>query len=448
MNISNLFIFKKIDIKVISVWLVLFVLLQSFFSFQSTQSFLSRFGLLQLVSLFFFSTFFALAKKIKPKQVFLLIFVYQLTLVLFLFTFYVLAYGNPLGFEPKDAVYYNLLGLELQNKNLYSSIVYLLENRRVGDLGFPILLKFIYSLGGNKILNVKIFNILFHLLTCFYLYKISIYINLKKYICKNILILYGLNPISIYFNASGLKEPFLLLMVTLSFYFFYKAYTKKLIGYYFVSFLTLLMTGLFRAPFPVLIFFSLGSLLFIEIKGRYRYIFRIFILLIVPLLLVPILWVVKDELIAKIAINRSIAVTNRIGIQAGFFEYSIMAVSGIIGPFPTFAYGIENDNYLLQTVGNFIKLVLSYFFLIGCVQIFKNKLRKFYPLLIFIASNIAMLTFAAATLDHRLLYPFIPFYFLIIGYGYSLEQYYGFYLRRYMVYIVFIIILVIGYNLR
>lgn len=438
--------YKKIDIKLLSILFISFVILQLYFSFYSSNTFYEGLGIFQLVLLTFFVGFFLLCRKMKTKQLFVLIGIYQLILVLTLFFYYVYGIGNPLGYHPTDAVWYNHMGQQLQHKGFVSSISFILSSHDIGDIGFPMLLKYIYVLPGYDILNMKLFNIAFHLLTCYFLYKIAKLLKLNKKSIKYALILYGLNPISIYFSASGRKEPFFVLVVTLCFYLLYKAIVKKKLKYFILGFLALLATGLFRVPYPILILFSFGLYYFMSVKGRHKTIIRLGLIFSILILFLFVFLLVGDALSKQIAVNRGLAVKQRLGTTPGVSEYGILFISGLIGPFPTFHYEAGKIRYLLKTAGIFVKIFFSYFFIIGVYEIIKNKLQKYYPLLVLIVLNIMIFTFTGATLDYRYHFPVMSLYFIVIGIGYSSFQIRNIKVLKYGPYYVFIIILILLYN--
>lgn len=438
---------KRIDLQFFSIVIILFALFQLITSFIFNNDYIDIFGTIHYILLGSFIFFFFLSRKIPVKQIYLLILIYQLLLVLGLFTFYSEYYHNPLGFEPTDEIFYNRIGIDLQGKNLFSSIEYLSQYVGISDYGFPLVIKYVYSLGGDRILVMKIFNVLFHILTCSILYKTSELLISKKNISKILLILYGLNPITVYFNVSGRKEPLFILVVVATFYFFYKALIEKKAKFYFFALFFTLCTGLFRTIFPVFILLSFGVFVLINLSGKYRNIKRAFYIFLGILLLAITIVFIENDLTKDMSVDKSALIEYRLGRAPTYLDYTIMTISGLIGPFPSFNYSEGNDSALLQTVGNFLKLFLSFFFLTGVYQIFKLKKKEFYPIIIFIALNIVMLVSVAASLDHRFLFPFIPVYFIVVALGFDTNIYPA-RLRNVTFYLIFITTLILGYNLR
>ena len=440
--------FNKIHIHVLTVLVVVFVLLQIFISFFSDETFLSVFGFIHLFTLLAFVMSVLFCVKISKESVILYIYIYQLYLVIFHYMFYVSYYGNPFGARFRDALLYHNLTLDLQSMNFIESVKHIIVVQGIDDLGFPILMKYVYMFWGNEILNMKFVNIILHIIACYYLYKLTRLLIQDKNLCKLILILYGLNPITVYFNASGLKEPAFTLLVVLSFYFIYRAYLRKDYKYYVLGILAIVSTAFFRIPYPFIIIFSFAVLFYLSSSGKYKLINKLAVFILTPILFLIVLFFIKDELIRILLVNRFDTVAYRIGRVPNILDYLILLISGVIGPIPQLTYGMQNENYLLQSVSNFIKIIFSFFFIIGYYKIFKKKLRKFYPIIIFITVNILMFTIAGATLDHRLHFPFIPLYFVVMGYGYYSLRNSNFIPVKYMPYIFFVVILILVYNLR
>lgn len=429
----------------------LFILMQflHLLFFDDTSNFFV-FGTIQCTLLFGLFIFFITYHSTPFKKLLFGIFIYQFIFVLFSYLFYTNYYDNPLGYLPKDAMLYDNLAIKLQNLS-FSESIRVLNSNNIGlsDYGFPLLLKIVYSIGGNPIFNMKFFNVLFHVLTCLFVYRLSNIISNDAKQSKIALIFFGLNPISIYFNSSGLKEPFFILIITLCFYYCYKALLSNQLKYYILGILFLISTGFFRSIFPIFIVLSFGVFKLFSIGGRYKLIIRGILLVLVAISLMLVFVIVRDDIDKALGVDNAVMVSHRLGRTPNSLDYFIMFLSGLIGPFPSFDFSVGNDAGLLQTLGNFYKLFCSYFFIIGLIQILRNKMKEFYPILFFILFNIVMVVSVAAALDHRYLYPFIPVYFIVIGLGvkqFSQKRPKGF--LHIGTYLILISVLIISYNLR
>lgn len=439
---------KKINLTIISGILILLVLSQIIISFFVEPEIFWVLGSMHYLSLGLFLIFFILAQRVSIRGVFALILFYQMFLVFALFTFFIVVYNSPLGFEPVDEKLYHSLGQELRHKGFLASLTYLNKNLDISDIGFPLLVKYIYSLGGNGIFNMKIMNILIHVTTCGFLLKIGHLLFSEKKISKNAVILYGFSPMSIFFNASGFKEPLFTLIVVLSFYLLYKAFLEKKSLYFIFGLIALLTTGAFRITFPMFIFFSFCFYFLTNVSGKYRLVLRATFLCFGLILGAFLFQIFQDELQAKMAVDSQLVVADRLGRVPRFIDHIIMAISGIIGPIPTFLYIRKEELNLLQASGNFIKLFFSSFFILASYFVIKERTKEFYPFLLFILINVVMLTLTSLSLLHRFHYPFTPFFFLMSAYGMSIFSKRKIRGSVKFSYAFLLFVLIIGYNLR
>lgn len=411
---------KKTDIQLFASAVFLIIFFQLATSFFFANNYIGLIGTIHYLFLGSFILFLFIASKTPVNQVYLLILIYHLILVGVLYQFFLFEYNNPLGYNPKDAAYYHKLALTLKKLNFQDSVSYSFNTLDLSDFGYPFVLQNIYRISGsNPLIVAKFFSILFHIATCFYLVKISDYLFANSSLSKTLLILYGLNPSSIFFITSGLKEPLFALVVVLAFYLSLKAYIFNSKLNLLFAIVTVLITGLFRTAYPVFIILSLVTYAFWNFEGKHRRFKQISLLTLGIIAFLGTYVFFKNDLLQKINYNFSAIVEYRLGYVPGKLEYFVMMIGGIVGPFPSFNYSEYNQLGLLQTIGNFVKIILSFFFLIGTYLIIKNKNRKMYVGLIFIMLNISVLVLLAASLDYRFLYPFMPLYFLIVAFGYK-----------------------------
>src|SRR5690625_1290826 len=388
--------------------------------------------------------------EIHIKYAFILIFLYQVTFVYLLYTVYILHYGNPFGYNPVDAVLYHTIAVELRNLSFANSIRHLLTNVSVGDLGFTIYLQAIYKLPlSNPIATTKFINIVFHLFSCVYVYRLSylIFNNIK--ISEVSIIIYGLNPISVYFNSLGLKEPLFALIVIMAFYYLYKSNKNINLIYYIVGIILALLTGLFRVAFSIFIIIGFAYYWFINIKGKYKLHKRFALAITGVILIIVAFALVKDELTGKLQYDFIAIATHRIGTLPSLPHYVILSISGLIGPFPSLNNLISSDFNRLESIGNLYKIILSYYFVAATYLLYKRKNNSVYPIYITYFLNALVLIILAATLDHRFIYPLVSIYFIIIAYGiceYRPRLIPG--IISMPVYYIFITIILIAYNLR
>jgi|SRR5690625_2434417 len=410
---------KRKNIYLLSLFsLLVFVFLQIYFSSLFPGNFFSEIGIFQISLITVCFLLFIVLQELPKNGIIIVICFYQIIFVAFLYIIYLFHYDSPFGYAPVDALYYHDIALKLQSMSITNSLKYLFINMSPGDIGFTVFLQFVYKLPvPYPVAIAKIFNIIFHLLSCYYIYKLTQLVFGEKRVSLQCLILYGINPISIYFNASGLKEPLFALIVILSFYYLYKAYKINSMILYTIGGVFALLTGLFRVAFPIFIFLSFSFYWFINTGGKYK-IHKRFILTIVGLCMLLIAYkIVEAELGQKLRYDFIAIASGRLGSMPSVSDYIILTIGGVIGPFPSINYHISNDTNKLYAVGNYFKIVFSYFFVVATYILYNKKIKRVYPLYLSYFFNVVVLVGLAAALDYRFLYPFIPLYFIIISYG-------------------------------
>jgi hypothetical protein len=95
-----------------------------------------------------------------------------------------------------------------------------------------------------------------------------------------------------------------------------------------------------------------------------------------------------------------------------FFTYSTNLIGGLIGPLPTVLPNIK-PVLALYAPGLFFKVLISIPFLFGLINIFKNGLKKYYPIAFFILLEILSLFFILQSLELRKSMPHFALIYLI-----------------------------------
>lgn len=436
---------NEINVSMAALLLISFLVLQVLFSFFSEDTLFNSFGGLQLFFLLSFVICFSLGQNRSLNRTFAIVIFYQIILVFTFYIFFIEVYHNPL-FHP-DAVLYDELGRELAQKSFEDSIAFLSSSYSIADFGFPILLKIVYSVGGSEIFNMKLANILFHLLTCYGLFNLSKYfLSPKKSLL--LLLLFGLNPFSIYFNTSGLKETFFALIVTYTFLFFYKSNFTKKRRYFLLGVFFLLASTTFRIFMPIFLLVPVVLMKYIYYTGRNKAFFKGVLLFAGLLLLGSITVLLGDDLKSVLAIDPEKLASHRLGRAPALADYPLIFLGSALGPFPSFQFNSGNDIGLLESVGSFVKIFFSFFFVLGLYDILSKRIKQFYPLILFIALNLLLLTVIAAGLDPRFTYILLPFYFLIVVHGYTTIEEKKSFVVRFSPYYFFILALIVAFNFR
>lgn len=349
------------------------------------------------------------------------VFIYQLVAVMALYVFYNVYYGTGMGYNPADAYTYNKYASWGSKMNL-SSFLFILKNLgfSYSDWGFFIIGKYVYSLPGDGLFNMKIVNIIFHYFTAIGLYKTALLITNKE-VSKYIFIFYGLNPLSTYFCSSGLKEITFAFFVVWSFYWLYKYILSNNYKHLVISFLISSLIIFFR-PLVFLCFFgSIVMYFFVNYKGKHRVAYNIVTLLILGLLAYYMRIVLQDEIDGYMNANIALADEEKLqststGIEIGTFKLVNIFV-GFFGPFPTYMQLGGKDIEMIQSVGVYLKCFLSVFCLFFCSFIILKRHIKYIPIVTFYIFYTIVLIVSSFSFDIRFHYPYLALFSLgaIIG---------------------------------
>lgn len=392
-----------------------FLILQCLSSIFNEQNFLSPYGLVHVVWLlgYCFAAGFGFKLSLNASIVFIIL--YQVISVFLLYSYYVFVIEDPLGINPVDAVFYHVMAINSSEVGFYDSIRLLLATHDVGDLGFTQVARLVYMLPGEPIINMKLFNIACHVLSSIYLFKVAKIIGFSKAGAKVVFVLFALNPASVYFNASGLKEPFFQLLVISSVYQSYRGVIRKKVASSILALVLITATGFFRTTFPLLILLAFLVYLYISAQGaRSRMVYRSFIIVCLPLLVYLVFGFVGDSLIYNLNRDYSAVHSYRLGKEnVGFIDYVALFLSGFLGPPPSLSYDVSDESSLIKTVPHFIKMIFSVFFCVSLGSIIRERDFRYYPLIVITVSNILIFVISAASFDIRYFIPTMPMLYLI-----------------------------------
>ena len=348
-----------------------------------------------------------------------LIFILAICSILFIATLNIISfnYNNDFFvFNASDAVLYHDLGILMNKEYNISKIMFLLENQiGYADMGMPLLLSFLYEIvESNLILNLLYFII--GIYTALLIYNISSFYMSKRYsfLCS---LSYSLSSYTLYYLASGLKEPILIFLVLLSIYIYLKRiYFKNKI---FLNSLILLSIPLvlilfFRPVISIFLIISFMASYFFKLKSKGYKLFFIVVILFFVSLSFPVLIQERNTFLTGGSLASMI--DNRVEhsslIKGGLgFTYFTNVVSSLFGPFPNF--DSANERLSIYASGLVFKSFLSIFFLLSAITIIRNRRLKFYPLLIFIFLEIISLVLILEALELRKSLPHIPIFFIL-----------------------------------
>ncbi|MCL1040921.1 hypothetical protein L2712_04530 [Shewanella marisflavi] len=426
--------------------LVVFIFLQSVLSFSFGNDFLSIHGFLHLfvLVLYFVLVYLSLKSNVQVSIFYIVIYQIYFTLALY---FYYSALGTPLGIGIPDALFYDQLARESVDLSIYDSIIGTLSSHDLGDLGFTQLTRIIYMFPGEPVINMKLVNVFLHILSGIFLFKTARLLKFDITSAKFITVLFCLNPASLYFNSTGLKEASFLFVVTISIYLCYAAVHKKSLICGALGIISIVSTAFFRVPYPLFLLFGFSVYFYGVTSGRFKIVIKLLIIILLPFVL-AILWsLLKSSLELWFALDLGRLQAHRLGKESvGLVEYILLILVGLIGPIPSFNYELSQSSSILLTIPNFIKMCLSGYFIISIFEVVKFREFQWYPLLIVFFINFLMLVIAASTFDMRYVYPIMPVFYLLAGRklidGFELKS------PLFLGYMLLCTLLIVLYNLR
>lgn len=352
--------------------------------------------------------------KLDIKKNLILIFIFQILLSFLLFIYFIEVTGTTFGYEAVDSLKYDSIA-KLTSDGNWNDLVKELDKYKFGlpDYGFPIFLRFIYSISPNPNsarIILLIINCFFQLFTCYYILKILKILEISQIESKWIISFWGYNIVSVYLNVSGLKEPLFLLICTITLYSLLNYCKTRDFRNLLLFFCFTTLTWFFRnymTAFYILIF--LGTVIFKKIFNNF------FSLVVISAI---IFGVFLQNLLIYVfpEIYFSILGTEE-NLPNGLTRLIYYGIS-FIGPIPRFF----NTKYFIVLIGTatyIIKYYYSIFAIIGSYYFIKYKFLKFYPIIILTLLTILMLIVSGHLTEFRYLYPVAPCFYILMICGFK-----------------------------
>ena len=379
------------------------------------------------------------------------IFFYQFISISLMVWVNIEAYGDELGFNPVDADLYRNISMEFEDKS-YNHFFYEMSNDfSIDDFGFPLLVVTLRKIFGPfYMVSLIFFNSLVISLGAKWLYRITI--RFASFQTSRIIaFIWGIFPFAIFTAAAGLKENFFSFCIIGSFYFFYKLRERKslfdIIAFLFFSFSLLL----FRIP----LFFGLcfGYLSFIFYKNNFVRKYYVPITLLVFAILVLLFKSIASDIMSMRGYEYdalSAGVAAKTEENGGLIASFTNLIAGIIGPFPNI---ISKDPFKLTYITRysftaFLKLFISYYFLVALAQIIRQKFYQLIPILFFVLINILMIEFTFYSLHDRYHWPHLPVYLILVAFGYNNYKRDSKFIIKKELYIALVVLIILFFNLR
>lgn len=353
-------------------------------------------------------------------KILIAVLMFQLISIFYVRYFNVYLFGDPLGYDPHDALFYRMCGESFGGKDIRAFFVWLVGiYMSIDDWGFPFLMWGVYSVFGDLGPTAILFlNALFIAFGAKTLYNLSSRFVNKNY-CGLIALMWGLSPFAVCTAVGGLKENFFCFFVIRFFYNLYCSREGHRTRVLYVIF-DIVGIFLFRLSVGYAAILSLIVYNLLSSKKIRLHVKKIsLIAIVVCCFVIPVA-------IDKIASQRGTNLENVMASSAtkaesvgGASGFVANATAAFIGPFPTFITSDRDKiNYITRySFTLYIKLILSFFFFYALVLTVKRKDSMFYPIYLFTFVNILMIVVAFFALNLRFHWPHIPLFFMVSVWG-------------------------------
>lgn len=341
--------------------------------------------------------------------------IYQFITITALTQLYISYNGVPFSFTARDSLTYDLLAKDYLNNSFSTAISLLVGDLPLDDLGFPVYLSFVYRLSSDPLLSRYLLIIVIILITVI-VYKIS-----QNYLSNRYAFMAAISISIANFNtlyaSNGLKELFMELILMTSFYYLLRFINDHKNIYLFIAILISLLLFFFRIPM-VLMFFVTIAISFLFYKGK-KPVFIIFLSFII-VVSTYFLYNYFSE-----AINRFTEMSTEDAVEksaeyvgeSGPFTFFVSIIAGLFGPLPTLfpKFGKED----LSFIGGVLvfRVFLSGYIFASIYYIYKNRISKMYPLIIYPLITIISLILISEVYEFRFHLPHIALFFILGFYG-------------------------------
>ncbi len=371
--------------------------------------------------------------------------------------FNIVHYGNPLGFDPIDSLFYHDIGSRFAQSNLpLGSLPHFLylNTQGLDDWGFSGLVAIFYRIFGVDwgITALALCNV-----PCITISAYLLYLFARKFTtetnARTLCLLWAVLPFGLYTAGVGLKENYMVLLVIAAIYYMYAFKEHPNLKAFILFWLFAASLLLFRTA----IFFMLAATFgFTLLTLSHSFSRKINLWIIVFIVLAIIFFATAIDFIAGIRGNVNLESiedkrANLIESQNQLIVILTNLAAIFIGPFPSIISDPVKVNYItLYSFGSFIKMMLSFYYLYGILYIIKHKIAYFYPLLIYIALHSLMLVITFYSLHDRFQWPQYPFVLLLSLFGFKAYWEHRKKKRHILpaVYSCIMLLLILVYNLR
>jgi len=415
------------------------------------------FAAFEVLGFFYFTQVFSKKWRTLPvetftKKLLVISFVIRLIWVVFSYFFFEYHTGSPFEFNAGDSLTYHGAGKSI----LYHGFLNLdsaLWGLGMSDRGYPVFIGIIYFIFGDNLIVPRLFNAFIGAFSAVLVYRLAKR-SFGDAVGRLAGIMFMLMPNLIYYCGVHLKETVMIFIVLLFLIGaddlsrnkvkYHKVITVILIGSSLLFFRTVLFASIFFALFSMLLFLRKAGSNVLQ-----RFIVGIYIL--------AIFWFTySDRIISEFdylventeAQSQSIQSLSTLKRGNRLSEYGsamVFAPMIIIAPMPTFVNIEHQSVQMMLSGGYFVKNLLAFFVLLSLISfIRKRQFRKHILILSFMLAYLAILAQSRFALSERFHLVVLPIFLILAAYGYSLVNKKN--KKYYIPYLVFLVILVLGWN--
>jgi len=319
--------------------------------------------------------------------------------------------NNFFVFNESDAVFYHYSASKISTKSFIDGMEDYLTHMGVDDLGMMLVLYPLYQIYDSNLM-LNFLYIFVGTITALSIFRISKKIMLRKYAFLSALA-YSISSFVLYFHSTGLKESFMVMLVILSFDFYYQFLLKRKFFSLLVSLIFIVSLFLFRPILAAMIIGAIGMGTLFSKKGGVG-------IKIISFIIFIVLIVMGDSITEQVNSYTTGGIDTLIkaresqgGIIGGiFFTYVVNVLSQTIGPLPTIISSSKVGT-MFYASGLIYRVLLAFPFWLGIVHIYKTKSYILYPLAIFTIIEMSALAYLIDGLELRKALPHIPIVFII-----------------------------------
>lgn len=369
----------------------------------------------QIASALLYTSSALFIRKAGFKLVLLYIFLYQVFLSVILQGILFSISGNVFGGEAIDARLYSKIAQVTYDMPFVDKVRYINQFLRdLSDMGFPIFLGYIYAICDGDVsasMNLLlVVNILSQLGTVCLIYQITKYLDLKKSQSMWVVVLWGLNILSVYLNVSGLKEPVFLLICTAVMYMIYRVKRSGAILDHILLIALIALTWFFRyymSLFYIIIY--VGYCGFPKLYSRYFALMCISAI-VVSLFMLDMLGLYMPEL-------RTLSVGSEAFYQGKGIVFKIVTnIITFMGPIPRF-FSMKYFADISIIGFSLVKYFLSIFAFIAAYRVVRQGDDRYYPLISIYLFTSLMMIASNHMIDYRYAYVMLPCMYILMIVG-------------------------------